>query len=809
MAAQTGIRHKLIKSTMIIIIAIFATMLAVVSILNVSEENSKLRKTLRDIQESLEGRGLTLVINNSLAMRSMAADNAIVDVKGLVASTVSSGKDMAYGIYMDAERRPWAYASSAPADTAPSGNAPLQDSMSLWASSLAAPAFKARSEGPEAVLEFAGPVRIDGEIAGFIRYGISMKSISQAVLEAKALAGKHRAQSAAVLFTLALAAMVGGYWAARRQALRITGPIASLVASAQDIARGDYSSEVKAASDDEIRTLAEAFEFMRMKVRQYTDHLQDLVDEKMRQVKDILDNIEQGLFTLSLDGRINPEHSVQADAILEVADVSRCGLKEAFRISDEIEAAFRDWLEVVAERHKKSRWTKLAKLAPVQEIRIDKGGGAKHIKLGYRKILDKNGELVKIMVLAMDVTESQRIEALMEEERRRHENEVKVIIGLVNNPPETTGAFLADAQARLARAKRAAAALREEADAGRYALKIAELFRDLHTVKGGAGSYGFDLLSLAAHRAEDALEDLRKSPERPREELPAALEERMQAIEGALQHILRKQRILSGDQGEAILRVPESRVNQILDLCEKLRGGNSGDGSRSLIAACRMLPYKSLATLTRRYKDLVARLAEKLGKEAVFVWEPVSLEIHPEPLGSLDEAVTHLIRNCVDHGIESAEERGKLGKGKGCIRFTYREDGDNVHITIRDDGRGMDPDLIARKAVDRGLLRPEAVRELSPEAKLRLVFLPGFSTVEQVTSVSGRGTGMHAALKNVEALQGAIALESEPGKGTYFHIRVPRTRMHAGARPAGAGEPAVPGARLDGQDGKPETQADL
>jgi len=140
----------------------------------------------------------------------------------------------------------------------------------------------------------------------------------------------------------------------------------------------------------------------------------------------------------------------------------------------------------------------------------------------------------------------------------------------------------------------------------------------------------------------------------------------------------------------------------------------------------------------------------------------------------IGDPLLHLVRNSLDHGIEAPAERRKNGKSpRGTLRLNAYHDAGNIVIEVGDDGRGLDRDRIRAKAVERGLVAPDAV--LSDDEIYKLIFEPGFSTVDQVSSLSGRGVGMDVVQRNVMALRGSIEVETARGAGTTTRIRLPLT----------------------------------
>ena len=142
----------------------------------------------------------------------------------------------------------------------------------------------------------------------------------------------------------------------------------------------------------------------------------------------------------------------------------------------------------------------------------------------------------------------------------------------------------------------------------------------------------------------------------------------------------------------------------------------------------------------------------------------------------LNDPLVHLIRNAVDHGVEDPEQRAASGKpAKSLVNLGARQEGDHILITIQDDGKGMRPDVIRNKAIEKGLIGPESASSLDDQQSLALILLPGFSTKDEISAVSGRGVGMDVVKTNIEKLNGAIIISSEPGKGSTFTISLPLT----------------------------------
>jgi two-component system chemotaxis sensor kinase CheA len=185
----------------------------------------------------------------------------------------------------------------------------------------------------------------------------------------------------------------------------------------------------------------------------------------------------------------------------------------------------------------------------------------------------------------------------------------------------------------------------------------------------------------------------------------------------------------------------------------------------------RMLP---IGTTFSKFRRLVRDLSQELGKSIEMTTEGAETELDKTVIEKLNDPLVHLIRNCIDHGIELPDVRERQGKPRqGTVRLAAVHSGDSVLITITDDGAGLDREAIRNKAVEKGLISSGA--ELGDQEIFSQIFAPGFSTAAQVTSVSGRGVGMDVVKKAIDALRGSIGISSRRGEGTTISVKIPLT----------------------------------
>jgi two-component system chemotaxis sensor kinase CheA len=163
-----------------------------------------------------------------------------------------------------------------------------------------------------------------------------------------------------------------------------------------------------------------------------------------------------------------------------------------------------------------------------------------------------------------------------------------------------------------------------------------------------------------------------------------------------------------------------------------------------------------------------------LGKDVDLILEGQDTELDKSIIEELNDPLMHILRNSVDHGIESKEERKALGKPiKGTIKVSARNEGSIIYISVSDDGKGIDYNEVRKKAIDKGLISP--TDDLTIAEIYNFLFLPGFSTAKKVSEVSGRGVGLDVVKKAIEKLNGTVSIESKVGVGTTFTIKLPLT----------------------------------
>lgn len=355
--------------------------------------------------------------------------------------------------------------------------------------------------------------------------------------------------------------------------------------------------------------------------------------------------------------------------------------------------------------------------------------------------------------------------------------------------------FANESRSLLVTARRALEAWTDQPD---EKLPANELFRALHTIKGMAASLEFTTLTELAHSLEERLQVLRDSIMVPGTDELTQLETGLDDLTAQVEAALEVEgapppetprgggepRVVKVDIGrlDALFHDLGSLVTARQQLERRIEADPLAPVSQAAqrmaarldqvqerILEVRLAP---LAEVLERLPPMVRRLARQLGKEVRVEVLGGDIEVDRAILDQLLEPLMHLLRNSVDHGLENAAERRAGGKmAEGNIQIAARRERELVLLEIRDDGRGIDPEKVAAKAREMGLIAEHGT--IRSEDLLSVLSRPGFTTTTQVTEVSGRGVGLDAVLAAFRAIGATVALATVPGKGTLFTLRLP------------------------------------
>ena len=216
------------------------------------------------------------------------------------------------------------------------------------------------------------------------------------------------------------------------------------------------------------------------------------------------------------------------------------------------------------------------------------------------------------------------------------------------------------------------------------------------------------------------------------------------------------------------------QTHRLTDLMETLEQMDRVTGDlQNIVMKVRMVP---VSAVFNRFPRMVRDVSKELGKEINLTIEGEETELDRTVIDEIGDPIMHLLRNSLDHGVESPDVREAKGKSRtGEVGLIARHEGNNVVIMITDDGAGIDASKIRRKAVEKGMVTQSEADSLDDADAVRLIFLPGFSTAEQITDISGRGVGMDVVRSKIEALSGHVDVETHIDEGSIFKIKLPLT----------------------------------
>ncbi|MEN6443420.1 MAG: chemotaxis protein CheA [Methanoregula sp.] len=306
-------------------------------------------------------------------------------------------------------------------------------------------------------------------------------------------------------------------------------------------------------------------------------------------------------------------------------------------------------------------------------------------------------------------------------------------------------------------------------DAGEEALKTAAFGTEIATVE----------ITPAGHQ-EPSLVPAQIAPEKivtEPDKKPVAAPDKTREIKNLrvdihqLDHIMNLVEDLVINRGRLKQIAEQYKIREMDDAINMVE--RSVSDLQNLMMIIRMIP---LSHIYNRLPRIVRDVAQYDHKEVEFVMEGGETELDRSVMDGLNDPLLHLLRNAVNHGIESPEVRKKAGKpAKGLVRLSAHRDRDNVIIELTDDGAGINVEKVRKKAVEKGLITQAAADALTPDEATELLFEPGFSTADTVTDISGRGVGLDVVRRSIEALKGTIKVESTPGKGSRFELLLPPT----------------------------------
>lgn len=483
---------------------------------------------------------------------------------------------------------------------------------------------------------------------------------------------------------------------------------------------------------------------------------QDL-QEALQSNRDILENTRDGMLIVDKIGVIQPGFSNSCQLILNCENLENENLlhfpfEPITRGDKGVMEQLPSWLEYGWENPEMENWETLSSNVLSLE--------GKFLEISFQRIYGLDG-IKGFMVIISDITERVQLEREVEEKRKESAETLVTVTAMMQQGKRDFHQFL------LALEKQFTEVHKILNESGEYPKnRAAEIFRIYHTLKGMTQTYSIDFMSSSLHEEEDQWVDHLEINSFPENE---DLEVRQEALLSLQEATARMKYLFSQIFGDATeqeaLTIPTNEYQSFLDDLELLT-------KAEINYWLSQFQENTFAWLSRSLQRDAQVAGRKSNKS--FTWKTNnSLKILPaKHVNTLLPVLSHLIRNSLEHGLESEESRLEYGKAPvGSLIFEYAETESSYSLIFGDDGRGLNKEKILSKAIEKGILN--AAQEYSEEEIFGVIFQAGFSTQDEVSTQSGRGVGMDAVKFYVTELQGSIHIQSNAGEGTKFHISLP------------------------------------
>ncbi len=538
--------------------------------------------------------------------------------------------------------------------------------------------------------------------------------------------------------------------------IAIMADLAGLSMGAKRIAEGDLSARVDITSKDELAVVAVGFNSMADSI----DSLVGKIHEKTQDIQAMLEHIPQGILTVVAGNMVHSEYSAYLKELLETTDIASKDVMELMfsncNIGADTVAQVEAAIAACIGEDRMNLEFNSHLLITAFEKTFD-GGRVKSMELSWSPICSTADVVEKLMLCVRDVTELKQLSAAAGQQKR----ELEIIGEILAVNQEKFHEFIGGSSAFLSEN---AELIKTPGD--QRGDVIGQLFRNMHTIKGNARTYGLLHLTNLVHEAEQSYDALRNNADVPWDEDKLLAE--LAATVAIVEEYARINEVKLGRKGpgrragvEKYLMVQKEHIQDALEILETARESDVSSmrtANRRVQNLLQMIGTVRVKDILDGILDSLPSLAKELGKEPpATAIDDRGIVIRTQIADLLKNVFMHLYRNSLDHGLEAAAERVAQGKqAAGRIQLELALTDDRLWLHLRDDGRGLAVATLRRKALEKGLLTEQDQR--SPEEVAQLIFAPGFSTAAVVTEVSGRGVGMDAVKDFVQREGGTIEL---------------------------------------------------
>ncbi|TGN93612.1 ATP-binding protein [Burkholderia sp. USMB20] len=541
---------------------------------------------------------------------------------------------------------------------------------------------------------------------------------------------------------------------------QITRPLIGMQTAMSEIATSqDFTRRVPVGRMDEIGHSIVAFNGMIEKIQENAAQLK----QKTADIQAMLQNMQQGILTVVEGGVVHAEYSAYLETIFETNDIAGRDLMALVFDDSGIGSDARSQVDAavhacLGEDSMNFAFNEHLLVNEVAKRMPD--GREKWLDLSWSAITDETDTVARLMLCVRDVTEIRELTAQAGEQQRR----LEMIGEILSISQDKFHDFVHSAKGFLSESERM---IRQHERADHSI--VAALFRNMHTIKGNARTYSLQHLTNIVHEAEQAYESLRRADGGPEWNRDALMDD-LARVREAVDRYATINAVTLGRHGEAAqhggadyLMVERAHISESLRMLDGADPANAGDWHAARDSVRRLLSQfgtQGIGDALGGVIESLPSLAAELGKAAPVVHiDSNGHRVRSEIGATLANAFMHLLRNAIDHGIETSDERRAAGKAPaGKIDIAVDVDGDALRFVLADDGRGLALDRIRGIARERGWIDAGNEAGLTDEAVAELIFRPGFSTARAVTEVSGRGVGMDAVRNFLKRDGGDIAL---------------------------------------------------
>ncbi|BAX62190.1 MCP four helix bundle domain-containing protein [Burkholderia stabilis] len=540
---------------------------------------------------------------------------------------------------------------------------------------------------------------------------------------------------------------------------QITRPLIGMQTMMSEIATSqDFTRRVPVGRMDEIGHSIVAFNGMIEKIQENAAQLK----QKTADIQAMLQNMQQGILTVVEGGVVHAEYSAYLETIFETSDIAGRDLMALVFDDSAIGADARSQVDAAVHAclgEDSMNFEFNAHLLVNEVAKRMPDGREKWLDLSWSAITDETDTVVRLMLCVRDVTEIRELTAQAGEQQRR----LEMIGEILSISQDKFHDFVHSAKGFLSENERM---IRQHERADHSI--VAALFRNMHTIKGNARTYSLQHLTNIVHEAEQAYESLRRADAGPDWNRDALMDD-LARVREAVDRYATINAVTLGRSGEPAqggvdyLMVERAHISESLRVLDGADPANASDWQAARDAVRRMLSQLGTQGIGEALGGVIESLpslAAELGKPApVMHIDSHGHRVRSEIGATLKNVFMHLLRNSIDHGIESSEERRAAGKAaSGTIDIAVGVGGGELWFVLGDDGRGLALDRIRGIARERGWIDAGNEAALTDEAVAELIFRPGFSTAHAVTEVSGRGVGMDAVRNFLKRDGGDIAL---------------------------------------------------